>query len=201
MIRNKVVLILKSEKNFFAYFLDEQKVLQLAEAVEKPNVYTASRDSDTLYNGVAFRRIEVPVSYANVEQHTSGIMKPKIDQSRVVEEEVVISPTRFGEISLVEQPQRQLRKASDHLEEVTGVGFAQSPPLSENAVAQMKEPVAVDAAAPPVIDDLSGIDGRSVITHMPDSLGSSVGSSEQSDDTIICRPEADDTDAVIRGAH
>ncbi|KRZ57159.1 Ankyrin-2 [Trichinella nativa] len=179
----------------------EQKVLQLAEAVEKPNVYTASRDSDTLYNGVAFRRIEVPVSYANVEQHTSGIMKPKIDQSRVVEEEVVISPTRFGEISLAEQPQRQLRKASDHLEEVTGVGFAQSPPLSENAVAQMKEPVAVDAAAPPVIDDLSGIDGRSVITHMPDSLGSSVGSSEQSDDTIICRPEADDTDAVIRAVN
>ncbi|KAL1245794.1 Ankyrin-2 [Trichinella spiralis] len=174
----------------------EQKVLQLAEAVEKPNVYTASRDSDTMYNGVAFRRIEVPVSYANVEQHTN---EPKIDQSRVVEEEVVISPTRFGEISLAEQPQRQLRKASDHLEEVTGVGFAQSPPLSEIAVAQMKEPVAVDAATPPVIDDLSGIDGRSVITHMPDSLGSSVGSSEQSDDTIICRPEADDTDAVIRG--
>ncbi|KRY39859.1 Ankyrin-2 [Trichinella spiralis] len=179
----------------------EQKVLQLAEAVEKPNVYTASRDSDTMYNGVAFRRIEVPVSYANVEQHTNGIMKPKIDQSRVVEEEVVISPTRFGEISLVEQPQRQLRKASDHLEEVTGVGFAQSPPLSEIAVAQMKEPVAVDAATPPVIDDLSGIDGRSVITHMPDSLGSSVGSSEQSDDTIICRPEADDTDAVIRAVN
>ncbi|XP_003366465.1 conserved hypothetical protein [Trichinella spiralis] len=164
-----------------SHCLHEQKVLQLAEAVEKPNVYTASRDSDTMYNGVAFQ--------------------PKIDQSRVVEEEVVISPTRFGEISLVEQPQRQLRKASDHLEEVTGVGFAQSPPLSEIAVAQMKEPVAVDAATPPVIDDLSGIDGRSVITHMPDSLGSSVGSSEQSDDTIICRPEADDTDAVIRGAH
>ncbi|KRZ15640.1 Ankyrin-2, partial [Trichinella zimbabwensis] len=176
----------------------EQKVLQLAEAVEKPNLYTASRDSETMYNGVAFRRIEVPVSYANVEQHTSGVMKPKIDQSRVVEEEIVISPTRFEKISSAEQPQRQLRKLSDHLEEVTGVGFAQSPPLSEIAVVQVKEPVAVDAAAPPVIDDLSGIDGRP-ITHMPDSLGSSVGSSEQSDDTIICRPEADDTDAVTRG--
>ncbi|KRZ31821.1 Ankyrin-2 [Trichinella pseudospiralis] len=178
----------------------EQKVLQLAEAVEKPNLYTASRDSETMYNGVAFRRIEVPVSYANVEQHASGVMKPKIDQSRVVEEEVVISPTRFGEVSSAEQPQRQLRKLSDHLEEVTGVGFAQSPPLSEIAVAQVKEPVAVDAAAPPVIDDLSGIDGRT-ISHMPDSLGSSVGSSEQSDDTIICRAEADDTDAVTRAVN